>query len=238
MPVETFLCYVRLSENDKSLAHFKKRLWKEGLQLREVQLGLENCILLVGYSKRQEGQCYLNFTESFTDAQWCIALSKVLHDYDLVITVRVVQAKVVSSVSKVQPGVKPVAWALSNQLKDQHNQDQAQSVKEHKEKPTGQQPRPEIVTPSLEALDSSVALSIDKEEYYVDSFNVIETEEFAIEENEFTLDTFSTTDCSPPKQPRLMNTESRQVTVDCPIETSSPPIILYQSPIMGHLIQQ
>jgi len=77
LPVETFLCDVRLSENDKSLAHFKKRLWKGGLQLRKVQLGLDNCILLVGYSKRQEGLCYNNFTESFTDEQWCIALSKV-----------------------------------------------------------------------------------------------------------------------------------------------------------------
>lgn len=48
LPVETFVCDVRLSENDKRLAHFKKRLWKEGLQLRKEQLGLENCILLVG----------------------------------------------------------------------------------------------------------------------------------------------------------------------------------------------
>lgn len=96
MPVETFLCDVRLSENDKSLAHFKERLWKEGLQLRKVQLGLENWILLVGYSKRQEGQCYNNFTESFTDEQWCIALSKLLNDYDFVITVKAVQANLVS----------------------------------------------------------------------------------------------------------------------------------------------
>lgn len=91
---------------------------------------------MVGYSKRQEGQCYYNFTESFTDEQWCIALSKVLNDYDFVITVKAVQAKVVSSVSKVQPSVKPVAWALLNQLNDQHNQDQAQIGKEYKEKPT------------------------------------------------------------------------------------------------------
>ena len=150
LPVETFLCDVRLSENDKSLAHFKKRLWKEGLQLRKVQLGLDNCILLVGYSKRQEGQCYNNFTESFTDEQWCIALSKVLNDYDFVITVKAVQAKVVSSISNVQPRVKPVALALPNQLDDQHNQDQDQIGKRHKEKPTTQQPLPEIVTPSFE----------------------------------------------------------------------------------------
>lgn len=82
------------------------------------------------------------------------------------------------------------------------------------------------MTPSLEVLVSSAVLSIDKEEYYVDSFNVIETEEFAIEEYEFVLDTFSITYCSPSKQPRLMNTKSRQVTVDCPLETSFPPITL------------
>ena len=145
-PVETLLCDVHFSENDKSLAHFTKRLWKEGLQLRKVQLGLENCVLLVGYSKRQECQCYHNFTESFTDAQWCIALSKVLHDNDFVITVKAVQAKVVSSVSKVQPGVKPVAWAPSRQLNDQLNQDQAQIGREcmYKEKPTNQQPCPRV----------------------------------------------------------------------------------------------
>lgn len=112
------------------------------------------------------------------------------------ITVKAVQAKVVSSISNVQPRVKPVALALPNQLDDQHNQDQDQIGKRYKEKPTTQQPLPEIVTPSFEVLDSSAVLSIDKEEYYVDSFNVVETEEFEIEENEFTLDTFSTTDCS------------------------------------------
>ena len=34
-------------------------------------------------------------------------MSKVLHDYDFVITVKAVQAKAMSSISKVQPGVKP-----------------------------------------------------------------------------------------------------------------------------------
>ena len=72
-----------------------------------------------------------------------------------------------------------------------------------------------------------MVFSIDKEEYNVDSLNVIETEEFAIEENEFTLDTLSTTDCSPSKQSRIMNTESRQVTVDCLLENLFLPL-LYQ----------
>ena len=136
---------------------------------------------------------------------------------------KAVQAKVVSSISNMQPRVRPVALALLNQLDDQHNQDQDQIGKRHQETPTTQQPLPEIVTPSFEVLDSSAVLSIDKEEYYVDSSNVVGTEEFEIEENEFTLDTFFTTDCSPSKQPRLMNTESRQRTVDCPLETSLPP---------------
>ena len=115
----------------------------------------------------------------------------------------------------MQARVKPAVLALPNQpsdQSDQHNQDQVPIDKEYKEKPTTQQLLPSLV------LDPSAVLSIDTEEYYVDSSNVMETEEFGIEENEFTLDTFSTTDCSPSKQPRLMNTEARQRTVDCPIE--------------------
>lgn len=179
LPAETSSIDVRLSESDRSLAHFKKRLWKEGLQLRKLQLGIDNGILLVGYSKRQEGQCFCNFTESFTDEQWCIALSKVVNNHDFVITVKVVEAKVVSSVSEVQARVKPAVLALPNQpsdQSDQHNQDQVRIDRDYKEKPTTQQLLPASVTPSL-VLDPSAVLSIDTEGYYGDSSNVIETEE-------------------------------------------------------------
>ena len=137
------------------------------------------------------------------------------------ITVKAVQAKAVSSISKVQPGVKPGLCQIRSLINTTKIKFKLVRNARKNQQPKNRAQR--LWPPAtLEVLDSSAVLSIDKEEYYVDSFNVIETEEFAIEENEFTLDTFPATDCSPSRQPRLMNTELRQVSVDCPLETSFP----------------
>ena len=79
------------------------------------------------------------------------------------------------------------------------------------------------MTPSFEVLDSSAVFSIDKEEYYVDSFNVVGTEEFENEENSLLIGSSQQIVVLQSSLRRLMNTESRQKTVDCPLETSLPP---------------
>lgn len=48
-PSESFSIDLGLSPNDSDLVYFKKRLWKEGLNERETQLGIKSAALTVRY---------------------------------------------------------------------------------------------------------------------------------------------------------------------------------------------
>ena len=91
-PFTRYLIDIELKKDDKNLEdleNFKKRMLKEGLDIKRKELGLGRCKLKVGYCQRLENNTGLGpFIESWTYSQWKICLSKVMYYPKFMLTLK------------------------------------------------------------------------------------------------------------------------------------------------------
>lgn len=203
--VDSFSVDIILSESDTNLSYLKKRVFKEGIEQRKSHLGFKNCIRAVGYTRKQNQHCY-DFVESFTNEQWCIALSNVLSDPDLVITVKVIEAKVVHSLSETTS----LRCADRPSQTVQQRQQSISPIRPTQE--IQNQPEHVFHVTGLTEPQPSVTFSAETEEFSLESFDI--RENFSVLDTDFTIDTFSTnpqfsdsSQVSPPKRARLNGNE-------------------------------
>lgn len=69
-----------LTKDTLHLNTFKKIVWTEGIETVRKQLGMMRSDIKVGYWRKEEKGRATDFKESFTNAQWQIALKRVQSD--------------------------------------------------------------------------------------------------------------------------------------------------------------